>query len=145
MSRKQKRPFGRPNQETTNGTLRKVIVTANLLIALASGGFAVAALVNPASLLLGASEVTTAVSFYASYYAARSLPLTAFIVVLGLSGSTNWLGAFLIFAGLVQAGDALVATDYGGWEQILLPAVAAVVHLFSARWLLRSSPQPWRN
>ena len=125
--------------------LWKVIVTFNLLIALASGGFAVAALINPAFLLPSGSEVTPAVDFYVRYYAVRSLLLLSCIVILALLGSTSWLGGFLILAGLIQAGDVLIGTSYGSWQQILLPAIAAGIHLASARWILRYRLQAWRD
>lgn len=119
------------------------IAAANAAAALGSGGFAVAAVVDPGLLLPQGNEVTPAAEFYARYFAARSLPLSAMVIALILRKSTHRLGAFLILAGLVQAADALILVGYRG--QALAPAAAAVVHFASARWLLRGRPQPRRD
>lgn len=102
-----------------------------------------AAVVDP-GLLLEGNEVTPGAEFYARYFAARSLPLSATVVALILLRSANWLGAFLIAAGLVQAADALIGASYRNRGQTLAPAAAAV-HLASARWLLRCRPRPRRD
>ena len=145
MSRKQNDSVKQTNQEVSGGTLRKVIVTVNVLVAAASGVFAVAALIKPNLLLPSGSVVTSAADLYVKFYAARSLPLTGFIAALGLLGSTSWLGALLILAGLVQALDALIGLNYGNLGQTLFPAVAATIHFVSAGWLLRHHRQSWRD
>lgn len=117
----------------------------NAAATLGSGGSAVAVLVNPALLLPEGQEVTPAAEFYAKMYAARSLPLCAAVVALILLRSTNWLGAFLVFAGLIQAADALIGVNYRIRGQTVVPAAAATIHLVSARWLLSGHPRPWRD
>lgn len=129
-----------PSEET-----RKMVVAANVAAALASGGLAMAAVINPGLLLPERDEVTPAVKFYAKYFAARSLPLSMMVVVLVLLGSNNWLGAFLILSGLVQAADALILASYRNQAQSLAPAAAATVHLVSAWWLLHGRSRPWRD
>ncbi len=122
-----------------------MIAAANAAAALGSGGFAVAAVVDPGLLLPQGNEVTPAVEFYARYFAARSLPLSATVVALILRKSTHRLRAFLVLAGLVQAADALILVSYRNRGQALAPAAAAVVHLASARWLLRGRPRSRRD
>ncbi len=111
MNRKQNDSAEQTNQEVSGGLRRKVIVTVNVLVAAASGIFAVAALINPNILLPSESVVTSAADLYVRFYAARSLPLTGFIAALGLLGSTSWLGGLLVLAGLVQALDALIGVE----------------------------------
>lgn len=143
MNRKQNHSVKKLNRDVRRG--RFYIVTVNVLIVLASGIFAVAALIDPGLLLPSGSVVTPAADLYVRFYAARSLPLTGFIVALVLLGSTSWLGGLLILAGLIQALDSLIGLSYGNLGQTLFPAVAAVIHLVSASWLLRSHPQLWRD
>lgn len=127
------------------GALWWTIAAANAAAALASGGYAAVAVVDPGLLLPGGMEATPAAEFYARYFAARSLPLSAAVVALVLLRSTNWLGAFLVLAGLVQAADALIGAGYRNPGQTFAPAAAAVLHLASAWWLLRAHPQPWQD
>ena len=145
MNREQNDSFNETTGRPARGLLWGVIGTFNLLLAVASGGFAVAALINPGLLLTDGGERTPAVDFYVKYYAVRSLCLSSLTVVLALLGSSNWLGALLIVVGLIQAGDALIGASYGSWSQTLLPAVAAASHLASASWLLRHRLRPWRD
>ena len=145
MNRKQNDSAEQTNQKVSGRVFRKVVVTVNVLVVAASGVFAAAALINPGILLPSESVVTSATDLYVKFYAARSLPLTGFIAALGLFGSTSWLGALLVLAGLVQALDALIGLSYGNLGQTLFPAVAAILHLVSAGWLLRHHRQPWRD
>ena len=130
------------NRRSPGETVRGTIDVANTVAALGSGGFAVAALVNPGLLLPEENEVTPAAEFYARMFAARSVPLCATVIALILLRSTKLLGAFLAFAGLVQAADALIGASYRIRGQTFVPAVAAVIHFASARWLLRGQLRP---
>lgn len=133
------------NRMATGGVLRGAIVAANAVAALGSGGFAVAALVDPELLFPDGQEATPAAEYYARLFAARSLPISAAALALTLPRSNNWLGVFPILAGLVQAADALIGVSYRNRAQTLAPAAAAAVHLASARWLLGDHPRPWRD
>ena len=130
------------NRRSPGDAVRWAIDVANAVTALGSGGFAMAALVKPELLLPEGREVTPAAEFYARMYAARSVPLCATVTALILLRSTKLLGAFLAFAGLVQAADALIGASYRIRGQTFVPAVAAVIHFASARWLLRGQLRP---
>ncbi len=127
------------------GVVRWTIDAANAVAALGSGGSAVAVLVDPGLLLPEGQEVTPAAEFYAKMYAARSLPLSAMVVAFILLRSHSWLGAFLVFAGVVQAADSLIGASYRIRGQAIVPAAAAAIHLASAWWLLRDRSRPWRD
>ena len=129
----------------SGGAIWRTIAAANVVAALGSGGSAVAAVVDPGVLLPEGNEVTPAAEFYTKYFAARSVPLSTIVAALILLRSTNWLGAFLVFAGLVQAADALIGVSYRNRQQTFAPAAAAAIHLASARWLLRDRQRPWRD
>lgn len=137
--------MNKKNRAATGGAAKRAIFAANAAAALGSGGFAVAALVDPGLILPEGQEATPAAGFYAKLFAARSLPISTAVLTLTLLRSTNWLGAFLALAGLVQAADALIGAGYRNRAQTIAPAAAATIHLASARWLLRGRPQPWRD
>jgi len=145
MMRGQNRSAEEINWRSPSGAVWVTIAAANTVVALSSGGFAVAAVVDSGLLLPGSLRFPPAAEFYARYFAARSLPLSAMVVALILLKSTHRLGAFLVLAGLVQAADALILVGYRNRGQALAPAAAAVVHLASARWLLRGESQPRRD
>jgi len=127
-------------RQSPGGARWWTVAIINAAVTLASGGFAAAAAVKPGVLLPEGQEATPAATFYARYFAARSVPLAAMVVVLTLRKSTNRLSALLVLAGLVQAADALIGASYRNRAQTLAPALVAAFHLASARWLLRDRP-----
>jgi hypothetical protein len=133
------------SRRSPGGTIQGTIAAANVAAALASGGLAAAAMVKPGLLLPDGDEATPAAAFLARYVAARSLPLSATVVALALLRSTNWFGACLVLAGLVQAADAVIGAGSRRRIQTLAPAAAATLHLASAWSLLRGRPHPWRD
>jgi hypothetical protein len=135
--------YERIDHRSPGGAFWWTIAVANAAAALGSGGFAVAAVVNPGLLLPEGNEVTPAAEFYAKMFAARSLPLSAAVTALILLRSTDRLSAFLIVAGVVQAADALIGASYRNRGQTLAPAAAAALHFASARWLLRGRLRSW--
>lgn len=113
-----------------------IVVTVNLLIALASGGVALVVFITPSFLLSSKTIVTAEAAFYAKFYAVRSLSLALMIAVSVAFRVPMWFTGFLFLGGLVQAGDAFIVANERNWRHALSPASAAAIHLLSALWLL---------
>lgn len=117
-------------------TMRRVVVSANVLAAVLSGVAAVLARRNPALLVGG--RVTPMVTFYVEAYLARQLPLSAVLLGLLATSGTPGLRPVLLLAGLAQAGDAAVGARHARPGMILGSTVGAVIHLGSAVLLGRA-------
>jgi hypothetical protein len=118
----------------------RTVLIVNALGALIAGGFAVAALVDPAAILPGVTA-SAGLRLYAAAYAARQLPLTAVLLGLLARPARRALVPVLVLAGLVQAGDVVIGVASQRVGMIVGGGLLAVVHLASARWLGRPAAQ----
>jgi hypothetical protein len=123
------------------------LIALNVVMAAASGVFGVIALVDPVSLVPGASGVaSTGITLYAAMYGVRAVPLAVVLIVVAWRarpGSVAVLVPFLAIAGVIQLADAAIGAHFGT-TGFVGGIVAGVVHLGSiavlARWRARSEP-----
>jgi hypothetical protein len=102
-----------------------------------SGGFAVAGLVDPALIGLGAAPPMARV--YAQLHAARAIPLTVvMLVVLAGRGRAVAVEPLLVVAGIAQLADAAIGVGFGKPNMIVGGTVLATIHLASAMWVRRT-------
>jgi hypothetical protein len=115
--------------------IASLVTAINVLVA---GGFSIAGLVSPKS-ILPASAVPTEASFiFALYAAARTIPLAFMALIAIYRNSESALLIFGTLAGFIQlldGGVGLVQHDLG---KSLGPFVIAALQ-FSAMYLLRRS------
>jgi len=101
-----------------------------------SAGFAVVALLDPATISAGA--VTPLVRLCAGAYAVRAIPLSVVLLVLLVRrGPTAVLVPLLLVAGLAQVGDAVIGVGLGEPGMLGGGSLLAAAHLVSAGWLYR--------
>jgi len=105
-----------------------VLLCLNTLAALLSAGFAILAVARPQA-MSGSSAPTSGERFFASMYAARSVPLG--LLAAGLPWATHgaavtWL---LLLAAAVQLLDAAIGARRKEVGMIVAPTVAAVIHV----------------
>ena len=122
--------------DSNRETMRRVVMTANVLAAVLSGVAAVLARRNPALLVGG--RVPPMGTFYWETYLARQRPLSAVLLGLLATRGATGLRPVLLVAGLAQAGDAAVGARHARPGMILGSTVGAVIHLGSALLLGRA-------
>jgi hypothetical protein len=124
-------------------TVWRAVIGLNLLIAIASGVFGLAALFAPALLLPPAHPALTPEAvYYAALYSAREVPLalgTIVVLLRSRPGSVGTLIAFLVVSGVVQLADVIIGGIYGT-AAVAGGTIAAVIHLGSVFPLLKGSP-----
>ena len=110
-----------------------------------SGGFAVAGLVDPA--LIGLGAATPMARVYAQLHAARAIPLTVVMLVvlagrgrvpLARRGRAVAVEPLLVVAGIAQLADAAIGVGFGKPNMIVGGTVLATIHLASAVWVRRT-------
>jgi hypothetical protein len=108
-----------------------VLRVLNGLAALAAGGFAIQALVDPKQ---PAPFIATSsgAEFYSEFYAARALPLTVVLLVMLVAATRGWLVPVLVVAGLVQVCDVIIGISWSQGGIAVGAGIAAVIHLFTA-------------
>jgi hypothetical protein len=121
----------------TSMRIASLVTAINVLVA---GGFSIAGLVSPES-ILPASYVPTEASFiFAMYAAARTIPLALFALIAIYKNSESALlilGTLAGFIQLLDGGVGLLQHDLG---KSLGPLVIAALQ-FSAMYLLSRSVQ----
>ncbi|MDQ1287297.1 MAG: hypothetical protein QG622_862 [Actinomycetota bacterium] len=105
-----------------------VLLCLNTLAALSGAGFALLAVARPQA-MSGSSAPTSGERFFASMYAARSIPLG--LLAAGLPWATRgaavtWL---LFLAAAIQLLDVAIGVRRTEVGMIIGPTVAAVIHV----------------
>lgn len=113
---------------------KPALLALNLLVALGTAAFALAALINPALALTGGG-VTDGVDFYAQAYAARAIPLGVAVAATLAPRWRRGLPAMLILAGVVQVGDVFIGITQANPGMITGAAIGTIVPLSTAWWL----------
>jgi hypothetical protein len=108
--------------------MHTTILVLNLIASFTSAGWAVVALVRPAS-LSGSSCVEQGEAFYARMYAARAIPfgLAAGMLPLWFAGqAVAWL---LFTAALTQGADGVIAARKKQTGMLVGASVGAIIHV----------------
>jgi hypothetical protein len=117
--------------------IASVVTAINVLVA---SGFSIAGLVNPKSILRAGYVPTEASSIFATYAAARSIPLAVMALIAICKQSEAALlilGSLAGFVQLLDTGVGLLQHDPG---KTIGPLVIAVFQFF-AMYLLSRSPR----
>ena len=108
--------------------VRTAALLINFLVSVGSAGFALSALVRPAT-LSGSRDVSMGERFYARMYAARAIPFAFASGILPFfSGGTAVLWILLI-AALIQFLDLLIGHRRGDRKMMLGAGIGTAVHL----------------
>src|ERR1700730_9110181 len=125
-----------PSSPSTAKRIASLVTAINVLVA---GGFSIAGLVSPKSILPAGYAPTDASFIFAMYAAARSIPL-AFMVLIAiykqLEAALLILGVLAGFIQLLDAGVGLLQHDLG---KAVGPLVIAAFQFFAIYLLSRSA------
>jgi hypothetical protein len=108
--------------------IASVITAVNVVVA---GGFSIAGLISPASILPVHYVPTDASSIFAMYAAARTLPLAVITLIAIFKRSASALPILGTLAGVVQALDCLVGLVQHDPGKIFGPLVIAVLQFYA--------------
>jgi hypothetical protein len=115
--------------------IASVITAVNVMVA---GGFSVAGLISPASILPAHCNPTDASSVFAMYAAARTIPLAVITIVAIFRRSASALLILGTLAGVIQVLDSMVGTVQHDPGKIFGPLVIAALQFYAVA-TLRSS------
>src|ERR1700686_5463858 len=125
-----------PSSRSGPMRMASLVTAINVLVA---GGFSIAGLVSPQSILPAGYAPTNASFIFAMYAAARSIPL-AFMVLIAIyqrsESALLILGALAGFIQLLDAGVGLLQHDLG---KSVGPLVIAAFQFFAIYLLSRSA------
>jgi len=113
-----------------------VITAVNVIIA---GGFSIAGLISPASILPAHYVPTNASSVFALYAAARTLPLAVITLVVIIKRSASAMLILGTLAGVVQALDCAVGIVQRDPGKIFGPLVIAILQFYAVAPLRKST------
>jgi hypothetical protein len=122
------RPMTTPSSSPKAMRIASVITAVNVMVA---GGFSIAGLISPASILPAHYVPTEASSIFAMYAAARSLPLAVITLMAIFKRSASALLILCTLAGVVQALDCLVGLVQHDPGKIFGPLVIAVLQVYA--------------
>jgi hypothetical protein len=104
------------------------ITAVNVLI---SGGYSLAGLIDPRSILRVADPPTTASFIFAAYAAARSIPLVLVVLFAIYKRSTHAILALGALAGMIQTCDFIVGLLQGDVSKVVGPLVLSFVQFYT--------------
>lgn len=119
-------------------TARRIASGITAINVLVAAGFAIAGVVDPASVLPTPFEPTPASAIFAMYAAARAIPLallTLFVIYRQWAAGLMLLGGL---AGAIQLLDAYVGLMQHDPQKIIGPLVIAAVQVFALQLLYKS-------
>jgi len=111
------------------------ITVVNVLI---SGGYSLAGLIDPQSVLPGADPPTHASFVFAAYAAARSIPLVLVVLFAIYKRMTVAILALGALAGTIQTCDFIVGLIQGDGNKVVGPLILAIVQFYAVAVVSRS-------
>jgi hypothetical protein len=105
-----------------------IISVVNVLI---SSGFSIVGVLHPQAILPPSMTVTAAATTYALYAAARTLPLTVFVLAAAVKQARVPLLVLGFLAGLVQILDAGVGFYQGDLTKVFGPLAVGILQLWA--------------
>lgn len=110
--------------------LQQILLALNMLISLATVGFAIVAVVRP-GMLHASPDGAEPDRYYPTMYAVRAVPLGLLAAVAPwLTGSAA--PAILYAAAAAQVGDAALGARLRIWGQVFTPLFGAAVYIATA-------------
>ncbi len=108
--------------------MQTAILVLNLVVSIASAGWAVAALLRPA-ILSGSTNVDRGEVFYSRMYAARAIPFGMATGVLPFRAGGTAIAWVLFTAAAIQIVDVVIAASKKERGMAFGASVGAVVHI----------------
>jgi hypothetical protein len=124
-----------PSSPAKTMRLASWITAIDVLVA---GGFSIAGLVKPESILPGGEVATRASSIFAMYAAARTIPLALITLAAIYKRSMAAVLILGFLAGVIQAVDAAIGVFQQDWGKSIGPLVISVLQFFAAFMLKKS-------
>lgn len=116
--------------------IASLITAVNVIVA---GGFSIAGLIDPASILPAHYVPTDASSVFALYAAARTIPLAVITLMAIFKRSASALLILGSLAGVIQLLDTIVGMVQHDPGKILGPLVIAVFQFYAVATLRKSA------
>jgi len=116
--------------------IASLVTAINVLVA---GGFSIAGLVSPKSILPAGSAPTDASLIFAMYAAARTIPLAVIVLIAIYKRSESALLVLGTLAGVIQLLDAGVGLFQHDLGKSIGPLVIAAFQFFAVYLLSRSA------
>ena len=127
---------------TTHSSLPKAMRIASVITAvnvMVAGGFSIAGLISPASILPANCIPTQASSIFAMYAAAHTIPLAVITMVAIFKRSPSALLILGTLAGVIQVLDCMVGMVQHDPGKIFGPMVIATLQFYAVATLKRSA------
>ena len=109
-------------------TMRPALLVLNSLISLASAGWAVVALVQPA-FLSGSGHVSGGERFYSRMYAVRSIPFGLATAIAPFCTGGTAIAWLLFTAAGIQITDAIIGAEKKARGMMIGASLAALIHV----------------